>query len=76
MSYPAYDSVDEPTDSPKAPGKRALAGGGVMGELVRSFDWAGTPLGPIEAWPISLRTVVSTLLSSRQPMFLWWGPEL
>jgi len=47
-----------------------------MGALVRGFDWSKTALGPIEAWPASLRTTVSTLLHSRQPMFLWWGAEL
>ncbi len=28
-----------------------LAGGGEMGERIRAFDWAGTPLGRPEAWP-------------------------
>jgi signal transduction histidine kinase len=49
---------------------------GEMSALVRGFDWSQTPLGPIEAWPISLRTTVGIVLHSRQPMFLWWGPEL
>src|SRR5437868_8720651 len=53
-----------------------LHAGGEMGALVRGFDWSKTPLGPLETWPASLRTTVSTLLHSRQPMFLWWGPEL
>lgn len=49
---------------------------GQMGELVRAFDWSSTPLGPMERWSFSLRSIVSVLLHSRQPMFLWWGPEL
>lgn len=53
-----------------------LAGGGMMGELVRQHDWAGTPLGPIESWPAALRSLVGLVLQSRQPMFLWWGAEL
>jgi signal transduction histidine kinase len=53
-----------------------LAGGGQAGALVRAFDWASTPLGPIERWPASLKTTVGTILHSRHPMFLWWGPEL
>jgi PAS domain S-box-containing protein len=53
-----------------------LAGGGETGALVRGFDWASTPLGPIDQWPASLKTTVGTLLHSRHPMFLWWGPEL
>jgi PAS domain S-box-containing protein len=47
-----------------------------MADLVRSFDWSTTPLGPIESWPDALLTSVNILLSSRHPLFLWWGPEL
>jgi len=53
-----------------------LAGGGAMGALMRSLDWAATPLGPVESWPQSLRTSVSICLTSRFPMLIWWGPEL
>ncbi|WP_437274877.1 ATP-binding protein [Sorangium sp. So ce375] len=54
----------------------ALSGGGEMGALIRSIDWSRTALGPVEAWPQSLRTALSILLSSEHPMFLWWGREL
>ena len=47
-----------------------------MRALCREYDWSKTPLGPVDSWPLSLRTTVSTLLASRNPMFLWWGPEL
>ena len=47
-----------------------------MGARVREFDWSRTPLGPVATWPASLRIAVSILLSTRHPMFLWWGPEL
>jgi signal transduction histidine kinase len=53
-----------------------LQGEGEMSALVRGFDWAVTPLGPIEAWPTSLRTTVGIMLHSPQAMFLWWGAEL
>jgi len=53
-----------------------LAGGGAMGALMRSLDWAATPLGPVESWPQSLRTSVSICLTSRFPMLIWWGAEL
>jgi signal transduction histidine kinase/DNA-binding response OmpR family regulator len=43
---------------------------------MRSLDWARTPLGPVESWPQSLRTCVRILLTSRQPMFVWWGEQL
>ena len=53
-----------------------LSGGGEMGALTRGFDWSRTPLGPPEAWPQSLRVTVRLVLTSRHPMFIWWGPEL
>jgi len=51
------------------------AGDGEMAHLVREHDWAATPLGPIEAWPQSLRTVVDLCLGSTFPNYVWWGPE-
>ena len=47
-----------------------------MGTRVRDFDWASTPLGPIETWPSALRIAVGICLNSRFPMFVWWGPQL
>ncbi|RZQ60317.1 response regulator [Amycolatopsis suaedae] len=43
---------------------------------MRAKDWASTPLGPVESWPVELRAAVRTVLPSRIPMLLWWGPEL
>src|SRR6059058_5042468 len=59
-----------------APDAGWLVGGGTMGDAVRATDWSATPLGPISSWPESLRTAVSICLSSRFPMFVWWGPQL
>lgn len=47
-----------------------------MGERVRTYAWSDTPLGPIDAWPQSLQTVVSLVLRAKQPMFVAWGPQL
>src|SRR4051812_29019302 len=52
-----------------------LDGGGEMGALMRATDWSQTPLGPIDRWPQSLRTTVSTCLNSRFPILIWWGPQ-
>ena len=52
-----------------------LAGGGEMGALIRAHDWSSTPLGPVDAWPQSLRSVVSMLLPSKAQIVLFWGPE-
>lgn len=53
-----------------------LSGGGVMGALMRAHDWSASPLGPPQAWPQSLRSVVGLLLGSKFPMFVAWGPQL
>jgi signal transduction histidine kinase len=47
-----------------------------MHALVHAHDWASTPVGPVETWPQSLKALVRTLLSSRYPMELLWGPSL
>ncbi|WP_330441037.1 ATP-binding protein [Micromonospora sp. NBC_00821] len=47
--------------------------GGETGRLMAQLDWAGTPLGPVDAWPQSLRAAVRVVLSSRYPMLLLWG---
>ena len=52
-----------------------LAGGGQMGERIRSFDWAATDLGPSMAWPAGLRAVVQMMLTTRHPVFVFWGPQ-
>jgi PAS domain S-box-containing protein len=51
-------------------------GNGEMASRCRAFDWSATSLGPVHAWPQSLKTTVGLLLASRNPMFLWWGPDL
>ena len=61
---------------PSMPGREFLASGGEMGALTRAYDWERTPLGAPESWPQSLRTTVRLLLTSRHPMFIWWGPDL
>jgi signal transduction histidine kinase/CheY-like chemotaxis protein len=49
-------------------------GGGEAGRLMAAHDWAATSLGPVEGWPASLRYAVRTVLASRFPMVLTWGP--
>src|SRR3954452_19502829 len=53
-----------------------LGGGGELGRLMRATDWSRTPLGPVASWPQALRTAVRIMLTSRQPMFVWWGERL
>lgn len=52
-----------------------LSGGGEMAEVIRAKDWSNTPLGPIEAWPSSLRTTVNMCLASSFPINIIWGRD-
>jgi PAS domain S-box-containing protein len=67
----AHDGVSE-----DAPGLAFLRGGGEMGARMRAFDWTRTSLGAPAHWPKALKTCVRIVLTSRQPMFVWWGAEL
>ena len=53
-----------------------FAGPGELRALCRAFDWARSPLGPVESWPLPLRTAVDICLGSAFATFVWWGPEL
>ena len=53
-----------------------LSNGGEMGALLRAHDWAATPLGTPAQWPESLKTTLRLVLTSKHPMFIWWGPDL
>ena len=53
-----------------------FAGDGEMRARCRAMEWAATPLGPVAAWPQSLRTAADMVLSSAFPHILLWGPEL
>ncbi|WNG42803.1 PAS domain S-box protein [Archangium minus] len=52
------------------------AGRGEMAERIRTHDWAATPLGPVEHWPLSLRAIVDMVLPNGFPMVVLWGPQL
>ncbi len=53
----------------------AFLGDGAAAELIRSFDWGATSLGPIAGWPASLKTISGFLLRSPLPIVLLWGEE-
>jgi PAS domain S-box-containing protein len=48
-------------------------GGGQTGELLRAADWAASPLGGPSGWPQPLKTLLSVIMGSNQPMFVAWG---
>jgi PAS domain S-box-containing protein len=62
--------------SPQVTIENLFAGSSEMAALMRSYDWSQTSLGPPEHWSQSLKTAVRIMLTSRQPMFVWWGKDL
>jgi PAS domain S-box-containing protein len=46
-----------------------------MAGRIAQHDWSGTPVGPLERWPLSLRHTVSLMLASPVPMVLLWGEK-
>jgi PAS domain S-box-containing protein len=52
-----------------------LSGGGEAAEIIASFDWAATPLGPIESWPASLKSTIALILRSPVPIVTLWGVD-
>ncbi len=52
-----------------------LPANGQMAGLIASFAWSSTPLGAIDHWPQSLKSVVGFLTRSPVPMVLLWGPS-
>jgi PAS domain S-box-containing protein len=48
---------------------------GEVAELIRGFDWAASPLGPVEDWSQSLKTATALLLHSPVPIVMLWAEE-
>lgn len=53
-----------------------LSRAGRVGRWIVAHDWTGSPLGPLQDWPPSLRTALVVCLHSPTPAAVWWGPEL
>lgn len=43
--------------------------------LIQKHDWASTPLGPLAAWPESLKTATGLLIAAPMPAVMLWGSE-
>ena len=52
-----------------------LAGGGKLADIISTFDWSKTPLGPMESWPTSVKTTVGLILRSPVPIVTLWGEQ-
>jgi signal transduction histidine kinase/ActR/RegA family two-component response regulator len=58
------------------PGRYAfLSGGGEAAEIIASFNWAATPLGPIETWPAGFKSAIALILGSPVPIVTLWGED-
>jgi PAS domain S-box-containing protein len=49
-----------------------LSGGGKTGELIRSANWATTPIGEPQTWPPHLRMALRIMLDAPFPMKIAW----
>lgn len=47
-----------------------------MAQLIQNYDWKKTPLDSVDTWPVSLRTLLHMMLTSRFPMLIFWGNDL
>ncbi len=52
-----------------------LNGGGEAAEIIASFDWAATSLGPIETWPAGFKSAMALMLRSPVPIVTLWGED-
>jgi PAS domain S-box-containing protein len=59
---------------PPAPSR--IMGKGEMARNVRAFNWAATPLGPMDRWSPELVALTNLVLCSPSPARLLWGPDL
>jgi signal transduction histidine kinase len=67
---------DDPQSTDTLRHEELFAGGGFMGGIMRGFDWAASELGPVESWPLGLRSALTICLNSRFPIAIYWGPDL
>jgi len=52
-----------------------LSCGSDLARRIAGFDWSATPLGPIGAWPASLKQTLGFMLPSPVPLVLLWGEQ-
>ncbi len=75
------DSLDErrpgvlPNGSPSA-ASGLIHGTGEMADLIRTYPWETSILGPIDRWPSSLICMLNVVLGSPLAAAIYWGPSL
>lgn len=55
--------------------KELFVNGGETGQLMHIYQWENNIVGTPDTWPPHLRTAVRIMLTSVQPMFIWWGEQ-
>jgi PAS domain S-box-containing protein len=48
---------------------------GEMAERIRTFQWHGSAIGPIETWPSALETTLALCLNTDIPSAIYWGKD-
>jgi PAS domain S-box-containing protein len=48
---------------------------GEMAARIRERDWSATTLGPPDRWPATLKAMVRMALTTRHPIFIFWGRD-
>jgi PAS domain S-box-containing protein len=56
--------------------QRLFPGESELAHLMRGIEWVNTPVGSPEQWPSSLKTAIRIMLTSQQPIWIGWGPDL
>ena len=46
-----------------------------MARRIRALDWTATTFGPIEHWPLNLRSIVDLMLGAPGPAAIGWGTD-
>jgi hypothetical protein len=74
MSVTDMPSPQEPRPA-SLPWPKSILDGSEMAARIYDYDWSPTPLGPIAAWPQSLRAAVGMILPNSFPMAMMWGQD-
>lgn len=76
MSGPGQLNLASPQSGGSLSKAPIIVGTSEMAQRIRAYDWASTPLGPIDRWSRELVTVVNLILCSPTPARLLWGRDL
>lgn len=72
----AHPSVRTPRGVPYGRRLIHVGTGDTMKEMVETYPWEKTPLGPRSQWSSSLFSAVSYILDHPWPKAIWWGKDL